>query len=205
MKKWLGIAGVAVLTGLCAAGISYAAAPAAGGAPATAGPPTAELQTPGAPPLGPGVTPPCKPRAGGKRFFDVREGEPKSFPRPHPHPAAPFFGLAIPVLFVIGAAAVILVAVLAAHRTAQLRLEAIMLATREGKEIPRELWHEAHHRRDPLLGGLLLAAAGVGLSVALGLTVSPAAASWGAVPFLMGLVNVVYAAVRKRRGPGNEK
>lgn len=106
----------------------------------------------------------------------------------------PLFGMAIPVIFLLGVVAVVVVAILAAQRAARMRYDVIQLAIKEGRELPPELFRNGFRRRqrDPLLGGLVLTAAGLGVAIALGVAVAPVHAVWGLIPLLVGVAVLVY-------------
>jgi len=106
----------------------------------------------------------------------------------------PVFGFLVPIIFWVAAAAVVIVAIIMAHRTTRMRYEVIQLAIKEGKDLPPELFRNGLHRRrrDPLLGGLVLTAVGVALAVALGVAAGWVQAVWGLIPLLVGVAFLVY-------------
>ncbi len=120
----------------------------------------------------------------------------------------PLFGMAIPVIFLLGVVAVVVVAILAAHRAARSRYDVIQLAIKEGRELPPELFRNGSRRRqrDPLLGGLVLTAVGLSLAIALGVAVAPVHAVWGGIPLLVGVALLVYVPFwRKQKKEEEEK
>lgn len=117
------------------------------------------------------------------------------------HPEAPFVplvGILIPLAFFVCIALVIIVAVALAHQGRISRYRLIEKAISEGKDIPPQLLAEAHGRRDPIGGALVLIATGLGLSIALGLVAAPVQAVWGLIPLLIGLALLIAIPLRKR-------
>ncbi len=178
---------------------------------AYAAPARADVPPPALPPGPPaaGTTfaaPPCPPTppgalAPGERRLHLRrygargdEGLPGE-PRPFPTMCALS---AVPVVMFLAIAAVIIVAILVAHRSRALRYEALTAALKEGKEIPPALLANGHGRHDPLGGGLVLVALGLGLGIALGVVAGPAQAVWGLIPLLIGLALLAAIPLRRR-------
>ena len=113
----------------------------------------------------------------------------------------PIFGMLVPIIFILGVAAVIVVSILMAHRAAQMRNETIQLAIKEGRELPPELFMRMRQPRPPppLLGGLVLTALGIALSIALGVVCGPAQAVWGLIPLLVGVAVLIYVPFYRKQ------
>jgi hypothetical protein len=119
----------------------------------------------------------------------------------------PIFGMLVPITFFAGIAAVIIVAIVMAHRATRMRYEVIQLALKEGKDLPLDLLRNGHRRRhDPLLSGLILTALGVALSIALGAVAGWVHAVWGFIPLLVGVAFLVYVPHwRKQKKEGETR
>jgi len=121
----------------------------------------------------------------------------------------PLVAMAVPIFTIVGGTAVLIVAILMAHRTAQLRQETIQLAIKEGRELPPELFmrmRRPRRDRDPLLGGLVLTALGVGVSISVGAVCGAVQAVWGLIPLLLGVALLVYVPFwRKQKKEEEEK
>jgi hypothetical protein len=114
----------------------------------------------------------------------------------------------IPIIFWIAVAAVVIVAILMAHRTTRLRYDVIQLAIKEGKELPPDIFRNGHRRRrgDPLLAGLVLTASGVALAIALGAVAGWVQAVWGLIPLFIGIALLIYVPFwRKQKKEDQEK
>ena len=113
----------------------------------------------------------------------------------------PLVGMMLPIIFMLGTAAVIIVAILMAHRAAQMRQETIQLAIKEGRELPPELFMRMRYPRHPppLLGGLILTALGIALSIALGVVCGPVQAVWGLIPLLIGVAILIYVPFYRKQ------
>ncbi|MEE9457349.1 MAG: DUF6249 domain-containing protein [bacterium] len=113
----------------------------------------------------------------------------------------PIFGMMVPIIFILGVAAVIVVALLMAHRAAQMRQETIQLAIKEGRELPPELFMRMRYPRHPppLLGGLILTALGIALSIALGVVCGPVQAVWGLIPLFIGVAILIYVPLYRKQ------
>jgi hypothetical protein len=112
----------------------------------------------------------------------------------------PIFGMTIPIIFILGAAAVVVVAVLLAHRTAMKRFEVIQVAIKEGRELPPDIFRNGrrHRRRDPLLAGLVLTGLGVAVSISVGAVCGAVQAVWGLIPLLIGLALLAYGPLYRK-------
>ncbi len=117
--------------------------------------------------------------------------------------------MAVPIFTIVGGAAVLIVAIMMANRAARMRQETIQLAIKEGRELPPELFMRMRRPRvdrDPLLGGLVLTAVGLGVAIALGVAVAPVHAVWGLIPLLVGVALLVYVPFwRKQKKEEEEK
>ena len=136
----------------------------------------------------------CPPRlkAGDRRLQrEVRIARPEA-------PFLPVVGMLIPLTLFVCVALVIIVAAVLAHQGRVSRYRLIEKALTEGKEIPPQLLAEAHGRRDPIGGALVLIATGLGLSIALGLVAEPVQAVWGLIPLLIGLALLIAIPLRKK-------
>jgi hypothetical protein len=102
----------------------------------------------------------------------------------------PVFGMLVPITFFAGIAAVIIVAIIMAHRATQMRYDVIQLAIKEGKDLPPDILRNG--RRDPLLTGLILTALGIALSIALGAVAGWVQGVWGLIPLFVGVAFLVY-------------
>ena len=111
----------------------------------------------------------------------------------------PIFGMLVPITFFAGIAAVIIVAIIMAHRAVRMRYDVIQLAIKEGKDLPLDLLRNGHRRRDPLLTGLILTALGVALSIALGAVTGWVQAVWGLIPLFVGIAFLVYVPYWRKR------
>ncbi len=113
----------------------------------------------------------------------------------------PLVGMMLPVIFMVGVAAVIVVAIIMAHRAAQMRNETIQLAIKEGRDLPPELFMRMRQPRPPppLLGGLVLTALGIALSIGLGVVCGPAQAVWGLIPLLIGVAILIYVPLYRKQ------
>ena len=138
----------------------------------------------------------------GKTLKIVTAGGDEDLPPPEPDSEVrkmkvmiPIFGMMLPIIFMLGTAAVIIVAILMAHRAAQMRYDVIQLAIKEGKELPPEIFtrmRHPRHRRDPLLTGLVLTALGVAVSISVGTICGPVQGVWGLIPLLIGVAILIY-------------
>nr|NIT35858.1 hypothetical protein [candidate division Zixibacteria bacterium] len=121
----------------------------------------------------------------------------------------PLVAMAVPIFTIVGGAAVLIVAIMMANRAARMRQETIQLAIKEGRELPPELFMRMRRPRvdrDPLLGGLVLTAVGLGVAIALGVAVAPVHAVWGLIPLLVGVALLVYVPFwRKQKKEEEEK
>ena len=107
----------------------------------------------------------------------------------------PLAAMAVPIFTIVGGTAVLIVAILMANRTARLRQETIQLAIKEGRELPSELFmrmRRPRRDRDPLLGGLVLTALGIGVSISVGAVCGAVQAVWGLIPLLLGVALLIY-------------
>lgn len=113
----------------------------------------------------------------------------------------PIFSMTIPIIFILGVAAVIIVAIIMAHRAARMRHETIQLALKEGRELPPELFMRMRQPRPPppLLGGLVLTALGIALSIALGAVCGPVQAVWGLIPLFIGVAILIYVPLYRKQ------
>ncbi len=113
----------------------------------------------------------------------------------------PIFGMMVPIIFILGVAAVIVVAIIMAHRAAQMRHETIQLAIKEGRDLPPELFMRMRQPRPPppLLGGLILTALGIALSIALGVVCGPVQAVWGLIPLFVGVAVLIYVPFYRKQ------
>ncbi len=113
----------------------------------------------------------------------------------------PIFGMMVPIIFILGVAAVVIIAILVAHRAAQMRQETIQLAIKEGRELPPELFMRMRYPRHPppLLGGLILTALGIALSIALGVVCGAVQAVWGLIPLLIGVAILIYVPFYRKQ------
>jgi len=118
----------------------------------------------------------------------------------------PIFGMMIPIIFILGAAAVVVVAVLLAHRTALKRYEVIQLAIKEGRELPPDIFGNGHRRkrRDPLLAGLVLTALGVAVSISVGAVSGWIQAVWGLIPLFIGVAFLIYVPFWRKQKKEDE-
>jgi hypothetical protein len=112
-------------------------------------------------------------------------------------PGVAFAALLVPISMFVGIALVIIVALALGHQSRVARYRVIEKALAEGKEIPPYLLEEPR-RRNPVAGGLVLIATGLGLSIALGLAARPVQAVWGLIPLLIGIALLVAIPLRKR-------
>ncbi|MEE8639258.1 MAG: DUF6249 domain-containing protein [bacterium] len=112
----------------------------------------------------------------------------------------PIFGMMVPIIFILGGAAVIVVALLMAHRAAQMRQETIQLAIKEGRELPPELFMRMRYPRHPppLLGGLILTALGIAVSISVGVVCGPVQAVWGLIPLFIGVAILIYVPLSRK-------
>lgn len=118
----------------------------------------------------------------------------------------PIFGMTIPMIFIIGAVTVIVVAIFLAHRNAVKRYEVLQVAIKEGRELPPEIFTRARApRRDPMLGGLVLTALGVALSISLGAVAGWVQAVWGLIPLLVGVALLVYVPLYRKQKKEEEE
>ena len=117
----------------------------------------------------------------------------------------PIFGMTIPIVLIIGAAAVVVVAVLLAHRTALKRYEVIQVAIKEGRELPPDIFRNGRRRgrRDPMLPGLVLTATGVALCIALGAVCGAVQAVWGLIPLFIGVALLIYVPYYRKQKKEN--
>ena len=114
----------------------------------------------------------------------------------------PLVGMMLPIIFMLGTAAVIIVAILMAHRAAQMRYDVIQLAIKEGKELPPEIFTRMRHprrRRDPLLAGLVLTALGVAVSISVGTICGAVQGVWGLIPLLVGVAFLIYVPFYRKQ------
>jgi hypothetical protein len=118
----------------------------------------------------------------------------------------PIFGMTIPIIFIIGAAAVVVVAVLLAHRTALKRFEVIQVAIKEGRELPPDIFRNGHRRRrrDPMLAGLVLTALGLAVSISVGAVSGWIQAVWGLIPLFIGVAFLVYVPLYRKQKKEDE-
>ena len=120
----------------------------------------------------------------------------------------PIFGMTIPIIFILGAAAVVVVAVLLAHRTALKRYEVIQVAIKEGRELPPDIFRNGRRRRprDPMLAGLVLTALGLAVSISVGAVCGAVQAVWGLIPLFIGVAFLVYVPFyRKQKKEDDDK
>ena len=113
----------------------------------------------------------------------------------------PIFGMTIPIIFILGAAAVVVVAVLLAHRTALKRYEVIQVAIKEGRELPPDIFRNGHRRRrrDPMLAGLVLTALGLAVSISVGAVSGWIQAVWGLIPLFIGVAFLIYVPFYRKQ------
>ena len=113
----------------------------------------------------------------------------------------PIFGMMVPIIFILGVAAVIVVALLMAHRAAQMRQETIQLAIKEGRELPPELFMRMRYPRHPppLLGGQILTALGIAVSISVGVVCGPVQAVWGLIPLFIGVAILIYVPLSRKQ------
>ena len=86
-----------------------------------------------------------------------------------------------------------------------------LLAIERGMEVPPlppEFFRHGfgRHGRDPshsLRRGLVMLLIGVAVMISLGVNRGPEAATWGLIPFAVGLANVIYFYLATRSVPGN--
>ena len=118
----------------------------------------------------------------------------------------PIFGMTIPIIFIIGAAAVVVVAVLLAHRTALKRYEVLQVAIKEGRELPPDIFRNGRRRRprDPMLPGLVLTALGLALCIALGAVCGAVQAVWGLIPLFIGVALLAYVPFYRKQKKEDE-
>jgi preprotein translocase subunit YajC len=118
----------------------------------------------------------------------------------------PIFGMTIPIIFMVGAVVVVIVAILLAQRTAVKRYEVIQAAIKEGRELPPDIFRNGRRgRRDPMLPGLVLTALGVALAIALGAVAGWVQAVWGFIPLFIGIALLIYVPFwRKQKKDGEE-
>jgi hypothetical protein len=196
---------IAALTVLISAAVTFAQP-----APAETGRPPADEELT-APEPGPPPLPPLEPgRHPKKVIIKKRFGPEHGGPEEHGlrdsrggGNVVALAALALPAIFTAAVVIVVVIALYIGHRTAQLRFETITLALKEGKEIPPELFLVGRRRRDPTLTGLVLTALGIGLGVALGAVAAPVQATWGLIPFLMGVALLIYGRLRPKADNGN--
>jgi hypothetical protein len=119
----------------------------------------------------------------------------------------PLVGMAIPIIFMLGVVAVVVVAILVAQRAARMRYDVIQLAIKEGRDLPPELFRNGFRRRqrDPLLGGLVLTALGISLSISLGAVSGWVQAVWGLIPLLVGVALLVYVPFWRKKKKEEEE
>ena len=112
----------------------------------------------------------------------------------------PVFGMMLPIIFMLGTAAVIIVAILMAHRATRLRYEVLQLAIKEGRELPPDIFRNGrrHRRRDPMLAGLVLTALGLAVSISVGAVCGAVQAVWGLIPMLIGVAVLVYVPLSRK-------
>lgn len=113
----------------------------------------------------------------------------------------PIFGMLIPLTFILGITAIVVVAIFVGHRSARLRYEIIQLALKENREIPDDLLRPRRH--DAILPGLILTGLGLALGIALGVAVAPVYAVWGLILLFMGLAMLIYGPVRRKMSGGD--
>jgi len=119
----------------------------------------------------------------------------------------PLVGMMLPIIFMLGTAAVIIVAILMAHRAAQMRYDVIQLAIKEGKELPPEIFTRMRHprrRRDPLLAGLVLTALGIAISISVGTICGAVQGVWGLIPLFVGVALLVYVPFYRKQKKEDE-
>jgi hypothetical protein len=117
----------------------------------------------------------------------------------------PIFGMTIPIVFIVGAAAVVIVAILLAHRTALKRYEVLQVAIKEGRELPPDIFRNGRRRRhDPMFSGLVLTASGVGLAIALGAVAGWVQAVWGLIPLFIGVAILIYVPYYRKQKKEDE-
>ena len=119
----------------------------------------------------------------------------------------PLVGMMLPIIFMLGTAAVIIVAILMAHRAAQMRYEVIQLAIKEGRELPPEIFTRMRlprRRRDPLLGGLVLTALGIAISISVGTICGAVQGVWGLIPLLVGVAVLIYVPFYRKQKKEDE-
>jgi hypothetical protein len=200
MKRWLIVLGLtATLAGVNYALAAETATPSGPVAPAVPGGRLAPLPPPSPAGTclageGPMAGPHGKFRDGPRREARVIRTE---------GPLMPVMAMVIPVVMFLCIAAVIIVAIMFAHGGRVQRYKLVEQALASGKEVPADLLVNGHGRRDPLGGGLILVALGVGLSVALGVVAGPAQAVWGLIPFLIGVALLITIPLRKRMKNGD--
>jgi hypothetical protein len=119
----------------------------------------------------------------------------------------PIFGMTIPIIFMVGAVVVVIVAIFMAHRTALKRYDVIQAAIKEGRELPPDIFRNGHRRgrRDPMLSGLVLTALGVALAIALGAVAGWVQAVWGLIPLLIGVALLVYVPFYRKQKKEDEE
>jgi hypothetical protein len=117
----------------------------------------------------------------------------------------PIFGMTIPIIFLVVAAAVVIVAVLLAHRTALKRYEVLQVAIKEGRELPPDIFRNGHRRRrDPLFSGLVLVALGIAVSISVGAVSGWIQAVWGLIPLFIGLAFLIYVPFYRKQKKEDE-
>ena len=118
----------------------------------------------------------------------------------------PIFGMTIPIIFILGAAAVVVVAVLLAHRTALKRYEVIQAAIKEGRELPPDIFRNGRRRRprDPMLAGLVLTALGLAVSISVGAVSGWIQAVWGLIPLFIGVAFLIYVPFYRKQKKEDE-
>lgn len=128
-----------------------------------------------------------------RRRMEEMEALKRAGAGPAPLLAVPF----IPIVLFLVVGAVVVAAIVSDYYTKRRRYELVQWALKEGKTLPAEFAPEC--TRDRFAAGLVLAATGVGLAVALGVAAAPRLAAWGAVPFLIGLALLAASAWGRRK------
>jgi len=118
----------------------------------------------------------------------------------------PLVGMMLPIIFILGAAAVVVVAVLLAHRTALKRFEVIQVAIKEGRELPPDIFRNGRRRgrRDPMLAGLVLTALGIAISISVGAVCGAVQAVWGLIPLFIGVAFLIYVPFYRKQKKEDE-
>lgn len=117
----------------------------------------------------------------------------------------PLVAMTVPLFTIVGAALVLIIAILMAHRTAKMRYEVIQVAIKEGRELPPDLFHIGRRRRhNPLLVGLILTGGGIGLTIAMGAVAGWVQGLWGLIPLLVGVAFLIYVPLYRKQKDEDE-